>query len=74
MCCGLVQYMFLCIVQIFSLATTWTGQPHFGAMMITEQRWMFALTVADLKITDCFASQISIAYDKFEMDCSLSYA
>jgi len=43
------------IVQISSLATACIGQPVLTFWSHTEQ-WMFALIVAPLKITYCFAS------------------
>ena len=43
--------MFVCIVQIFSLATACVGQPLLTFWSHIEQSWMFVLTAATLKIT-----------------------
>jgi len=43
--------MFICIVQISSLATACTGQSVLTFWTHTEQSWMFALIVATLKMT-----------------------
>jgi len=64
--------MFIRIVQISSLATTCIGQTLLTFWSHTEQSSMFALIVADLKIPILFC--VSAAYDKFDRDCSLSYA
>jgi len=43
--------MFICIVQISSLATACIDQPMLTYWSHTEQSWKFALIVATLKIT-----------------------
>jgi len=44
------------LVQISSLVTACIGQSLLTFWSHTEQSWMFALIVAALKITYCFAS------------------
>jgi len=65
--------MFIRIVQNSNLATTCIGQHLLTFWSHTEQSWMFGLIAAALKIT-YIVLHLCIAYDKFERDCSLSYA
>ena len=70
MCSGTIP-MFIRIVQISSLTTACTGQPLVTFWSHAEQSWMFALIVAALKITYI---SLHLYYEKFERDCSPSFA